>query len=538
MPRPPRSPPRPHAQAHAPEPLEPRALLAAVYTLPAEATTLLQAPQESVVAADFDGDGLTDMVTASGRTITFLRGRADATFAPPVATTLPTEVGAIAAGLMDGNALPDLAAVGRVPAAGGMPAGAVGLIVRVLYLDPASGAFAVGARRRYGDAAMAATLPVVTTGNVSDGWRHEIVLNIGPHVDVRSIRVLDRARLDPVMREQITDPASAFGGVAVGDVLPVERDEVFVTAVGRWASTLVVRTALSRYAVESFAGREYSSIAIGDYDGDGRSDVLLAGRTIPSAPGGATSEIVGLRSIGDTLAAADRLAASLASDVEYSVHGVIDFNADGRPDVVARVASTSAGSGLYSVDYAPTLLVRAADGTYAPYDTAQRHGAYTNLGPPVRSAVVAAALGSQRIPAIAHAGTPWSPGLTVALATTAEHAPRILDAAGTYNVLPGGIVGRLLTLSAGVRDQDAVRGGRVVRVEWAYDSDRDGAITASDRPLGEATSADAAGLWTARLMVPTSWETGFFTMYVRATDDTGRVGEWLTRPFAVYPEFV
>ena len=109
------------------EGLESRVLMS--LTLPPMPTILRNTPAQSVVAADFDGDGLTDLAASRANTLAFFRGRADGTFEPAVQTTLPANVGLLAAGRFDGSGRAGVASIMQVQGAGGAD---VGLLVRVI----------------------------------------------------------------------------------------------------------------------------------------------------------------------------------------------------------------------------------------------------------------------------------------------------------------------------------------------------------------------------------------------------------------------
>lgn len=71
-----------------------------------------QADIQSTVQADFNGDGRADLAIASGRDLLILLGRASGGFASPITTRLGVAVGKLAVAQLNGDARPDLVALG------------------------------------------------------------------------------------------------------------------------------------------------------------------------------------------------------------------------------------------------------------------------------------------------------------------------------------------------------------------------------------------------------------------------------------------
>lgn len=517
------------------EEFEPRLCFTAAgsLALPPEPTTLSNMPAESMVTADFNGDGLADLVSSRGNTLLYFRGMADGSFATAVRTTLPSEVGQLAVGKFDGNQTPDIASLARVRGTG-TGTGYVGLLARVMYFDSATGTFSVGARLRLGDGASAAGERRIASGDFVSGWRDEIVVGIGSKVDIRLLNLPMRTNLVQqnvlLQNNQATLQAMTAGrnlpGAAAG------RSQV-VSMIGEtFSSTLVLTrmntvTALDFHdtrAIQSFATSAYDSVITGDIDGDGDADILLGGQAA-----------VGYRTIGEVLLvraaggeafdAAERIL-SLDQMASYEsphlrVAGLGDVNDDGRMDVVySKVVVTDYR--LVYTEFQPMVGLQDADGDFTGFSTGRSvtGPVYTPLG---YAGVVFARVGTLDRPAVVQFSQYSSTSINVA--TTEKFGPSM----GEYEALYNG------TASASAFDMDPMRGGHVVRVEIAVDLDHNG-IDASDPLLCELTTPDPvyAYGWRGQFTVPDAWAAGNYTMYARSIDDDGLASAWKARPFTVY----
>lgn len=523
------------------EALEPRLCMTAPgsLTLPPSATVLSYAATESVVSADFDQDGLADVVASRGNTLSFHRGRADGTFGAAVVTTLPTEVGVLAVGRFDGDQRPDLASLARVR---GIGTGYIGLLARTLYFDAGTLKFSVGARLRLGDAASAGGERRIGAGDFVSGWRDEIVAGIGSKVDIRLLKLPMRTELvqhDVLLQSnqavlQAMTVARNLPGAAAG------RSQV-VSVIGESFSHTVTVTRVSSdtigqhdtRSVQSFATGRYASVVTGDIDGDGDVDILLGGTN--SSESGTIGEIVVLRGAsGGVWGAAERIL-SKAPGVYFEhpslqVDGLGDVNGDGRVDVLYHTVVTTVYRLTYT-DFSPQIGVQDADGGFAGFAT----------GRSISSGVLPSESYSRSL--LVNSGTLGRPtlvqysiqGLNYSVATTTKYGPAVSDVSVTYDGTPSGGLLKTGSAFATAYDIDPIRGGHVVRVEIFVDLD-DGGMGAGDPLLCTLTTQDPTYWyqWSGRFTVPNEWAPGSYRMYARAIDDDGLESSWLLRPFQVY----
>ncbi len=525
------------------EGLEPRMCLTAngSLALPPEPTTLGTASAESVVAADFDRDGLNDLVSARGNVLSYFRGRSDGTFAPAVQTTLPTEVGQLAVGRFDGNQAPDLAALSRVRGTGA-GTGYVGLLARVLYFDGGTQKFLVGARLRLGDAAAALGERRIGTGDFISGWRDEIVVGIGSHVDMRLLNVPMRTEL--VQREVLLQNNQAtLLAMTVATGLPglsSGRPQVVSVIEESFSNTVVITRKSADSAlfhdtrsVASFATARYGSVVVGDVDNDGDQDILLGGRDSnrPATAG----EVVVLRGNAGAFLPAEVLVTSRLIEYYQSarmqVDGLADINGDGRMDVVYHTIIHTDYRLVYT-EFQPAVGVQNVDGTFTEFATG-RSVTSPVYWPYSYSRAVVTTVGSLSRPAVVQYSDQAS--LSIGVATTEKFGPIVRDPSAAYTVAPNGGSLRTGTAYAYAVDRDGMRGGRVVRVEIFVDLDGNG-IDASDPLLSALTTQNSMYpySWSGEFTVPNEWAAGNYAMYARAIDDDGLMSEWTSRPFQVY----
>lgn len=113
--------------------------------------------------------------------------------------------------------------------------------------------------------------------------------------------------------------------------------------------------------------QEYRRVALGDVDGDGRTDVLLAGRTPADATYIAWGEAVdGLAAPVDITTAHGMTAALWAADAR-ALH-VGDFNGDGRADLLLQSSGSNSTLLLYAAvagGWSPPLDITTASGLNA-----------------------------------------------------------------------------------------------------------------------------------------------------------------------------
>lgn len=531
------------SSACAAEALEARRLFAAsdALVLAPEPMVLRNLAAESVVAADFDGDGLTDLVASRANTIAFFRGRADGSFAPPIRTTLPTEVGKLAVGRFDGNQSPDVAAISRVPGAGRV--GYVGLLVRTLYFDAATAKFTVGARLRLaGVGTIEWETPMrIAAGDFSSGWRDEIVVGVGDAVDVRLLGMPDRGTITQ-KRVLMRNENATLKAMTVGIGLPggetgrpqiaavIHEGFADVVTLTRTYALQIPGFGVATRAVEAFANVDYTSIAVGDVDGDGRSDIVVGGQALDQFT--VTARMVMMRGVDDTHFAPSTAVlsedASGLNNVWYQVDAIGDVTGDGRGEILYTKVAVEPGR-IPSENFQPRVAVKQSDGTFESVGTGRWATEYVGNGG--YSGMIFTRVGEEGLPAAVQYS---SRGLSVNIATDAVYGPLLRGFSMTYNPGPGGSLLKSGVASAQAIDLDAMRGGRVVRVEIFIDLDGNGVIDESDGLLCELTTRLGPEGFRGEFVVPDAWAVGPYTAFARAVDDDGMFSAWVTQPFAVH----
>jgi hypothetical protein len=220
----------------------------------------------AIAAADFNGDGKTDLVTANfdGKSVSILLGNGDGTFSPGVDYPVGSDAHSIATGDFNNDGKLDVLVAVK------------GSNTVLLLLGNGDGTF--------------------STGNS---------LTTGP--SPKSIAVADlngNGKLDAVVANSGYNTVSVFLG---------HGDGAFASAVN--------------YPVGALGAAYPNAIALADMDGDGRLDIIAAnGGTLSILRGlgnGTFSPPINIDSINDATSVA-----------------VADFNGDGRPDLVVTNSST------------------------------------------------------------------------------------------------------------------------------------------------------------------------------------------------------
>lgn len=511
------------------EELEPRGLLSV--TLPLMPQEVWPASgAESTVAADFDGDGLTDLVSARLNRIVFFKGNADGTFVrPPILTILPARVGILAVGRFNGDQRPDLASI--APVASTIPgAEPIGLLVRAMYFDPATGHFSVGARLRIGGPSAAAAQAHIGVGNFLDGWRDEIVVGIGPTTDIRLLNLPDRYTL--VQKTVLLSSPVHLIEFAIGDDLPYRaagRPVVLSLVKETYSSTLLATTSFgggghATRPVQSFSGNTATSLALGDVDGDGMRDVVLGG-----------TQVTLLRAASD---AAFALPVALNIDEsggERRVDAVADVDDDGRADIVLMGISYQTYRFVTNITLQPLIARQRSDGTFSAiafgYSQTESLGDRVGDTRTISSTTLSRA-GTQNRAALVQTFS-WS-GVYVSVMTDELFAPYAGVPQLTYDVGSGGSVLRTGSVRAFAWDWDPFRGGHVVRVEFIVDLNHSGMLDPMDPVLAVATVVGVDNSWSASFTMP-GWAPGMYSLWAVAYDNDGLMSWSYAFNLQVYP---
>ncbi len=212
------------------------------------------------VIADFNGDGIPDVATASG-VLSISLGNGDGTFKPPIFSSFPVTVSQPAVGDLNGDGIPDLVCV---------------------VVSSSTG----------NDSA------VVLLGNGNGTFKPPVYLAGGLGTDT----------------------------VAIADVNGDGKSDL-ITATDLGAVGVLLGNGDGTFRPANFfpAGQQPVDIAVADFDGDGHPDLVTANYTV----GGRTVSV--LLGSGD---GSFRLAGSYAAGPFTTAVAVGDFNGDGRPDIV------------------------------------------------------------------------------------------------------------------------------------------------------------------------------------------------------------
>jgi hypothetical protein len=289
-------------------------------TFAAPVTVALGATPEGVAVGDFLGNGRLDVVTAnSNGTVTVLAGNGDGTFGGPITSQVGGSLTSVAAGEFNGDGRPDLV----VGTGTGLDVllgngdgtfrakSAIPFLVdpAVPDLTEAVTAVAVGDFRGNGRQDIAANASGnlnVLLGNGDGTFQNPVQLNVGP-ISVDSL-VLGDFTGDGRLDIATSNAAPSFSGGPTIGVLAGNGDGTF----------RAVRT--------ENVGVAGNALAAGDFRGDGKLGLVLASDSgadlVTALPGNGDGTFATTPSVS-------------AGSVLPSAVAAGDFNGDGKPDLVA-----------------------------------------------------------------------------------------------------------------------------------------------------------------------------------------------------------
>jgi len=291
----------------------------------------------TVLTADFNGDGIADLVILGNDTISVLLGNGDGTFtaAPSPSTDLP---GAIAVGDFNGDGIPDLA-VAPVLDEGNSE----------VLLGKGDGTFTI-AYGSFGIGNGTSTSNSIAAADFNGDGKLDLVETCASLDDQPcNLLLIQSGNGDGTfMQSPAVLIPLAFSGsqsMAVGDFNGDGQPDLAVTNSGANGVNVFLNSegSLTALAAMPATGESPTSIAAADFNGDGKLDLAVANS--------GSNNVTILLGNGDGTFTA---AASPATGMAPNSLAVGDFNGDGVPDL----AVANAGSG------GVTILLGNGDGTF------------------------------------------------------------------------------------------------------------------------------------------------------------------------------
>jgi len=363
----------------------------------------------AVDAGDFNGDGVTDIITSGEETVVVFPGRGDGTFLPAVTTPLGWHVGGFHRGDFDGDGQLDVVVLGpdydpvvlpgrgdgtfAMPVAGAGSFGTIvndlsvadfdgdgrlDLLTRESSLFDFLGSGVTTFRRGQGDGTFAPAVLVsaerdatIAVGDFNDDGRHDFAM-LTDNGTLLSVMQSDDeghfATVSTALIDRLSPGSESRSFIEAGDVDGDGRTDVVTMtcdsgANGRtWVSVVLGRSesGFSRPWTEEQPIDAGTLLPLADVDLDGRADVLITQ--------------VYDRSVSVLFSNGDGTLAPLSPRVNAVTQypwgaSAGDFNGDGRIDVVTAIGASADVSALFnpivSKPNAVAILLGNGDGTFA-----------------------------------------------------------------------------------------------------------------------------------------------------------------------------
>jgi hypothetical protein len=306
---------------------------------------------QSVAVGDFNGDGIKDLATANSgtNTVSVLIGTGTGSFGPKIDFTVGTGPQSVAVGDFNGDGRQDLAVANSGSSTVSV---LIGQSTGPLFVTAAGSPFAVGS-----DPCS------VAVGDFDGNGRQDLAV---ANYNSGTVWVLLNSGTSPSFGTASTlalGASSVPSSVAVGDFNGDGKQDLAVATTS--VSVLLGTGGGSFGAKTDFnVGSDPWSVAVGDFDGDGRQDLAVANGNSPGT-------VSVLLNTGTSPSFPTTGTLSSAGGDPHSV-AVGDFNGDGRQDLVTANDSSNNVSVLLnaaSADPSPTSLSFGSAGSPVPQGT-------------------------------------------------------------------------------------------------------------------------------------------------------------------------
>ncbi len=518
----------------------------------------LSAPLTSVVVADFNNDGVNDMVVASGRQILLYSGHGDGQFdAPRVFATLHADVGLLAVADFDGDHRPDLVAAQRSQPFDG--AGWLRVLININGYQCNAVAFARTPGR----------ISSVSVANLDGDAQPDILITTefvplpGGGTRPSALDWYERTGSTLAFRKRL-DVAAGYSPVyvpAIADIDGDGRDEVISFAVRATNGTRIrmLRFDGSRIATISVLtlNTYITSGLVADLRSTGRQLVFASqfnGNSLnPSVERIGTIDLVipALGAAAPTLGSvtpeiwsrvdAESTAVDNATP-DLRILAVADLNSDGRTDIALQAGYDEGSNDAEAFGVALTQIIQNPSGDFGSADTHSFLYAWPGYLP-TRSIhydfapyTIADLRGNGRLDMIQISFAPIPifgytdlnhPSLVV-LRNTEVWKPPVVSAASLYTHPTGGPV----TLSINAASTELARNAPVAAVRVYRDTNNNGLLDSADTLLGVGTTEEysyyperTGGVWKVDFAADPAWLHADVTLFVQATDTTGVLSE-------------